>query len=221
LGYLKVGKTFAIQTAISVLLLSIGLLFIDIKPITTDKLLIAIFGGILMGTGVGLVIRGGGVIDGAEVVAVFTRRVTGFSNSEIIMLINIMIFSVAAFFLGIEIAMYSIITYFASSRATNYIVDGIEEFTALTIVTAEQDIIKSFLVNKLGKGITVYEGKRGFLPGSFDIKTNCEIIITVVTRLEIRGIQEAIREMDPKAFIYAHTINDASGGILKMKPHAQ
>ncbi|MGB5005568.1 MAG: YitT family protein, partial [Ferruginibacter sp.] len=104
LGYRKIGKTFAVQTTIAVLLLAAGLLFIDIDPITKDKLLIAIFGGILIGTGVGLVIRGGGVIDGAEVIAVFTRRKTGFSTSEIIMLINCIIFAVAALQFGIETA---------------------------------------------------------------------------------------------------------------------
>src|SRR5829696_4821667 len=100
LGYIRIGKTFAAQTTLAVLLLSLGLLFIDISPITSDKLLIAIFGGILIGTGVGLVIRGGGVIDGAEVMAVFTRRKVGFSNSEIIMLINCIIFAVAALQFG-------------------------------------------------------------------------------------------------------------------------
>jgi len=122
-----------------------------------------------MGTGVGLVIRGGGVIDGAEVIAVFTGRKTGFSNSEIIMLINTMIFAVAAFKLGIETAMYSIITYFTASRATNYVVDGIEEFTAMNIICSMPEEVKSLLVNDLGKGITVYKGERGYLPGSFEV----------------------------------------------------
>jgi uncharacterized membrane-anchored protein YitT (DUF2179 family) len=123
LGYKRIGKTFAVQTTIAVIILSLGLLFIDIKPITTDKLLIAIFGGILIGSGVGLVIRSGGVIDGAEVIAVFTRRKTGFSNSEIIMLINTFIFAVAAIVFGVETAMYSIITYFTATRATDYVVE--------------------------------------------------------------------------------------------------
>ncbi len=221
LGYRRIGKTFAVQTSIAVLLLSIGLLFIEISPITHDKLLIAIFGGILMGTGVGLVIRGGGVIDGAEVIAVFTGRKTGFSNSEIIMLINTVIFGVAAFQFGIETAMYSIITYFTATRAINYVVDGIEEFTAMNIISSQQEEVKSFLVNELGKGITVYKGERGYLPGSFDIRTDCQIIVTIVTRLEIKQIQDAIIEIDPKAFMYVQSIKEASGGILKAKAHAK
>jgi uncharacterized membrane-anchored protein YitT (DUF2179 family) len=221
LGYKRIGKTFAVQTTIAVLLLSIGLLFVYINPITHDKLLIAIFGGILIGTGVGLVIRAGGVIDGAEVIAVFTGRKTGFSNSEIIMLINTIIFVVAAFEFGVETAMYSIITYFTASRATNYVVDGIEEFTAMNIISAKQDEIKSFLVNELSKGITVYKGERGYLPGSFDIRTDCEIIVTIVTRLEIKQIQDGVLSIDPKAFIYVHSIKEATGGILKAKAHAK
>ena len=220
LGYRKIGKTFAVQTSIAVLLLSAGLFFIDIGPITTDKLLIAIFGGILIGAGIGLVIRGGGVIDGAEVIAVFTRRKVGFSNSEIIMLINCIIFAVAALEFGIETAMYSVITYFTATRATNYVVDGIEEYTAMNIVSSQQEEIKNFLVNDLGKGITVYKGERGYLPGSFDIKTDCEIIVTIVTRLEIKQIQDTLMTIDPKAFVYVQSIKEATGGILKAKKHA-
>lgn len=221
LGYIKIGKTFAVQTTLAVILLSIGLLFINIQPVTHEKLLIAIFGGISIGTGVGLVIRGGGVIDGAEVIAVFTGRKTGFSNSEIIMLINTIIFTVAAFQFGIETAMYSIITYFTATRATDYVVDGIEEFTAMNIISSQQEEIKNFLVNELGKGITVYKGERGYLPGSFDIRTDCEIIVTIITRLEIKQIQEAVIKIDPKAFIYVQSIKEASGGILKVKGHAK
>jgi uncharacterized membrane-anchored protein YitT (DUF2179 family) len=219
LGYIRIGKTFAVQTTIAVAMLSLGLLFVEITPITHDKLLIAIFGGILIGTGVGLVIRGGGVIDGAEVIAVFTKRRTGFSNSEIIMLFNTIIFAIAAFQFGIETAMYSIITYFTATRATDYVVDGIEEFTALNIISTQPEEVKSFLVNELGKGITVYKGERGYLPGSFDIKADCEIVVTIVTRLEIKQIEEALMRIDPKAFVFVQSIKEATGGILKAKAH--
>jgi len=221
LGYKRIGKTFAVQTTIAVVLLAIGLLFINFKPITTDRLLIALFGGILIGSGIGLVIRGGGVIDGAEVIAVFTRRKTGFSNSEIIMLFNTIIFSVAALEFGIETTMYCIITYFTATRATNYVVDGIEEYTAMNIVCSKQEEVKSFLVNDLGKGITVYKGERGYLPGNFEIRSDCDVIVTIITRLEIKQIQDNILIIDPKAFIYVQTIKEAAGGILKARAHAK
>ncbi len=221
LGFRRIGKTFAVQTTLAVILLALGLFFIDIEPVTKDKLLIAIFGGALIGTGVGMVIRCGGVIDGAEVIAVFTKRRTGFSNSEIILLFNTFIFAGAAFHLGLESAMYSLITYFAATRATDYVVDGIEQYTSINIISAQHDKVKDFLVNELGKGITVYKGERGYLPGSFDVKSDCEIIVTIVTRLEINQIQDSIMEIDSKAFIYIQSINEASGGILKEKGHAK
>lgn len=219
LGYKRIGKTFAVQTILAVLVLAAGLLFIDIEPITTDRLLIAIFGGLLIGTGVGLVLRSGGVIDGAEVLAVFTKRKTGFSNSEIILLFNALIFAAAAFQFGLETAMYSLITYFTATRATDYVVDGIEQYTAINIISSEQDAVKDYLVNELGKGITVYKGERGYLPGSFSIKTDCEIIVTIVTRLEVHQIQNAIMGIDSKAFVYVQSIKEAAGGILKVKAH--
>ncbi len=221
LGYKKIGKTFAVQTALAIILLAMGLLFINIQPVTTDRLLIAIFGGILIGTGVGLVIRSGGVIDGAEVIAVFTKRRTGFSNSEIIMLFNTFIFAGAAFHFGLETAMYSLITYYAATRATDYVVDGIEQYTAINIISSQHDKIKDLIVNEMGKGITVYKGERGYLPGSFHIKTECEIIVAIVTRLEITQMEEAVIAIDPKAFIYIQSINEATGGILKAKGHAK
>ena len=219
MGYKKIGKTFAIQTIVAVIIFSLGLIFINISPITNDKLLIAIFGGILIGMGGGLVIRGGGVLDGFEVIAVFTQRKTGLSNSEITTLFNTVIFGVAAFQFGIETAMYSIITYFTAVRATDYVVDGIEEFTAVNIISSKPEEIKNLLVNELGKGITVYKGERGYLPNSYDIRIDAEIIVTIVTRLEIKKIHDAIVDIDEKAFVYVHIIKEATGGILKQKTH--
>lgn len=219
LGYKRIGKTFAFQTTVAVVLLSIGLAFIEIKPITSDKLLIAIFGGILIGTGVGLVIRGGGVIDGIEVVAVFTQRKTGFSNSEIIMLFNTIIFAVAALEFGIETAMYSVITYFTATRATDYVVDGIEEYTAMNIVSGEYEQIKSYLTTEMRKGITIYKGERGYLPDNYEVKADCDIIVIIVTRLEIKQIHDAVTAIDPRAFVYVQSIKEAAGGVLKPKSH--
>jgi uncharacterized membrane-anchored protein YitT (DUF2179 family) len=218
-GYKKIGKTFAIQTMFTVVLFSLGLIFVHIKPITNDKLLIAIFGGILIGTGSGLVIRGGGLLDGFEVITVFTQRKTGLSNSEITTLFNLIIFGFAILYFGIETSMYSIITYFTATRATDYVVDGIEEYTAVNIISSKPEEIKSFLVNDLGKGITVYKGEKGYLPNSYDIKTDAEIIVTIVTRLEIKQIHEAVINIDANAFVYVHIIKEATGGILKEKSH--
>lgn len=219
LGYRRIGKTFAVQTIIAVFLLALGLELIHIHAITSDKLLIAFFGGLTMGAGVGLVLRTGGVVDGAEVIAVFTKRKTGFSNSEIILMFNAVIFAVAAIQFGLETAMYSLITYFAATRTADYVVDGIEQYTAINIISSKPDEVKDYLVNELNKGITVYKGERGYLPGSFDVKTDADIIVTVVTRLEVHNIQSAIHDIDPKAFVYVQSIKEAAGGVLKPRAH--
>jgi uncharacterized membrane-anchored protein YitT (DUF2179 family) len=219
LGYRRIGKTFAVQTIIAVCLLALGLQFVHIEAITTDKLLIAFFGGLIIGSGVGIVLRTGAVVDGAEVIAVFTKRKTGFSNSEIILMINALIFGIAALQFGLETAMYSLITYFTATRATDYVVDGIEQYTAINIISSKQEEVKDYLVNEINKGITVYKGERGYLPGSFDVKTDTDIIVTVVTRLEVHNIQSAIHSIDPKAFVYVQSIKEAAGGVLKPKAH--
>lgn len=217
LGYKKIGKVFAVKSFIAILLLTLFFTFSDFSPVTSDKLLIALFGGLIIGAGMGLVIRSGAVLDGFEVLAVLTTKKTGFSVSEIIMLFNSIIFLTAAMKFGIETAMYAIITYFAATRTSDYVVDGIEEYTALTIISAKFNEIKSVIVNDFHKGITVYKGERGYLPNSYHSHTNCDIIVTIVTRLEIVRIKEAISNCDPNAFMFLQSINETKGGILKHK----
>lgn len=219
LAYRQFGKTFAVQTTIAVLFLSLGLVFLDINPITTDKLLIAVFGGVLMGAGVGLVIRGGGIIDGAELMAVLSLRRTGLSGSEIGLMFNLFIFALTAFIINIETAMYSTITYFAAAKATDYIADGIEEFAAVNIVSSRYPEMKNFLVNEKKKGITVYKGERGYLPGHYAVQNECEIIVTIVSRLETRRLEEELHSIDPDAFVFTQRINETTGGLLNKKVH--
>jgi uncharacterized membrane-anchored protein YitT (DUF2179 family) len=219
IGYIKIGKNFALNSAISIVLLAIALAVINIPVITTDKFLIAIFGGIFIGMGIGFVIRSGGVIDGLEVLVEYTNRKSVFSSTEIVMTINTLIFVTAAYKFGFEKAMYSIITFYTAIRTANYIVDGIEQFTKLTIVSKEYEAIKSLVVKDFNKGITVYKGERGYLPDSFDVSTPCDVIVTIVTRLEIFHIKNAILEKDPKAFMYIESLNEVSGGVVKHVGH--
>lgn len=216
-AYKYVGKLFAVRSFIAISFLSIGVDLLNIEPVTTDKLLIAIFGGVLIGLGMGLIIRSGAAVDGFEVLAVFTTRKVGFSISEVILFFNSLIFLTAAFKFGIETAMYSIITYFAALKMADYVVDGIEEYIALTIISKEPDNIKSLLVNHFGKGITVYKGERGYLPGNFHIKADCDIVTTIVTRLELLNINDKIAKIDPTAFMYTNKIKEAKGGIIKQR----
>ncbi len=210
-----VGKRFALRTIVCVILLSISLLFIPALALTEDKLLIAIFGGVFLGMGIGLIMRTGAALDGIEVLALFTLKRTSFTISEIIMGLNVIIFSIAAFNFGIETALYSILTYFAATRTIDYVVEGIQAHTGVTIVSAKSDLIKEQLVNKLNKAITIYKGERGYLPGNFEIKSVCDIIFMVISRLEMRKIKNLVLEIDPSSFIFASTIKEAAGGILR------
>ncbi len=215
MGYKKIGKTFAVQAGISIFMLTIILNFLEIPTVTEDKVLIAVFGGILMGTGIGLIIRGGGLIDGFEVITDFTQKNSAFSGTEITLFLNSLIMLAAVFSFGIETAMYSILTYFTAIKVTDYVVDGFEEYTALTIISKDHDKVKELIVKQFGKAISVYKGERGYLPDTFHIKHDCDIIMTVVTRLEVHRMKNAISLIDPKAFFYIQTIKEVKGGIVK------
>jgi uncharacterized membrane-anchored protein YitT (DUF2179 family) len=215
LAYRQVSKEVAIRSFIAVVLLAIGLELVHINEITSDKLLISIFGGVILGTGAGLVIRSGGAVDGTEILVVLTRRRIGLSMSEVLIIINTTIFLIAAIKFGIETAMFSIITYFAAAKMIDYVVDGVEQFNTLTIISGKSDLIKEIIINYFQKGITVYKGERGYLPGMINNHKDCDIIVTVVTRLELLNIKNAIASADPEAFMFVQNIKEASGGILK------
>lgn len=215
MGYRKIGKVFAIQSLFAVLLLAVLLSLLEIPTITNDRILIAVFGGLFIGLGIGFVIRGGGVIDGLEVLAEYSNQKSAISAAEIIMAINTVMFLIAAYKLGLETAMYSILTYFTALMVSGYVVDGFEEYTSLSVISKEYEVIKSVIVNDFGKAITVYKGERGYLPGSFEVKADTDIVVTVVTRLEVFKLKKAIFEADPNAFIYIQSTKEVSGGIVK------
>jgi uncharacterized membrane-anchored protein YitT (DUF2179 family) len=217
ISYFVVSRNFAIKTFIAVLLLGICLLYFPYPKITSDKLLISIFGGFFLGVGTGLTMRAGCALDGVEVLALYTLKRSSFTITEIILGINIIIFVIAAFKFGLETSLYSILTYFTASRTIDYVIEGIEAYTGVTIISGESELIKYRLVNGLKRGITVYKGERGFLPGKFEISNDVDIIFTVVTRLELRRLKNLVYEVDPKAFVFANTVKEASGGIVKRK----
>ncbi len=215
LGYRRMGKTFIIQSLIAILIMAVLMYFVNIPIVTEDKLLIAVFGGFLMGLGIGLVIRGGAVIDGLEIIAHYTTKKVAFTTSEIIMLFNSLVIIIAATQFGLETGMYSILVYFTAMKTSDYVVNGFEEFTALTIISGEFDSVKALIVNDFGKAISVFKGERGYLPGTFNIKHDCDIIMTVVTRLEIHRIKQEVSKIDPNAFFYVQSIKEVKGGIIK------
>lgn len=217
LGYRKIGKTFSLQALIAVLLLAAGMYFIEIPAFTTDKVLIAVFGGFFIGLGIGFVIRGGGVIDGLEVIGYYTQKKSSLTSGEIILAMNCLIIIGAAFKFGIETGMYSILVYYTAMKTSDYVVNGFEEYTALTIISAQHQSVKKLIVQDFGKAITVYKGERGHLPGMSTTANDVDVIMTVVTRLEIHRLKEAIGEIDPKAFLYVQSIKEVKGGLIKRK----
>ena len=215
LGKRLLGKTFAIQSSITFLLLAASMTFIHIEAVTTDRLLIALFGGCLIGIGMGLCIRSGSTADGVEILALLTTRKIGLNVSEVIFAMNTLLFLAAAWSFGIGTALYSIVTYFSAVKSLDYITHGLEQYTSLHIISSKSEMIKFLIVKKFGKGITVIKGERGYLPDTFDLKTDCDIIITVVTRLELLRIKDEIEKLDPNAFMFIQYIKEASGGILR------
>jgi uncharacterized membrane-anchored protein YitT (DUF2179 family) len=216
-GYRLFGATFTLQTAITLVLVAVGVTFIEVPAVTADPILIALFGGCLIGIGMGLAIRGGSTVDGAEILAVFTTKKVGFNMSEVIFAMNTVLFLAAIYSFGISTALYSILTYFAAVKSLDYVAEGIQHYTSLNIISSKSEEIKSLIVNGFGKGIAVIKGERGYLPDSFNVKTDCDMIVTVVTRLELLKIKESIKKLDPDAFMYIHYIKEASGGILSFK----
>jgi len=216
LAYRQLSLGFTIKALAAIIGLATALVFIKVPVITSDKLLIAIFGGFFLGAGIGMSVRGGAVLDGTEVLALYINRKTVLSMGEVIMYFNILIFGVAAVLINIETAMYAMLTYLSASKTVDFIIQGFEEYIALTIISPESELIRKTLTLKLKKGVTVYKGKSGFgKRGSVD--NEIDIIYTVVTRLEVHKIIDEIEKIDSKAFIVQHNINDTKGGMIKRR----
>jgi uncharacterized membrane-anchored protein YitT (DUF2179 family) len=197
--------------------LALCLHFIQYPQITSDKLLVSIFGGGFLGLGLGLAMRGGCALDGIEVLALYTGKRISFTISEIILGINIIIFLIAALKLGLPVALYSILTYYSASRTIDFVIEGLEQYTGVTIISGQSEKIKEELVMGLGRGITVYKGERGFMKDSYEISQPVDIVFTVVTRMELIRLKNLVQKIDPKAFVFTSIIKETAGGILKRK----
>jgi uncharacterized membrane-anchored protein YitT (DUF2179 family) len=216
LAYKQLSLSFTVKALCAILGLAAALVFIEVPTITSDKLLIAVFGGLFLGAGIGLSVRGGAVLDGTEVLALYINRKTVLSMGEVIMYFNIVIFSVAAVLINVETALYAMLTYLSASKTVDFVIQGFEEYIALTIISNESELIRKTLTLNLRKGVTVFKGQSGFgKRGSVD--KDIDIIYTVVTRLEVHKIIDEIEKIDEKAFIVQHNINDTKGGMIKRR----
>lgn len=216
MGYKTLGRVFAIKTAIAISGLAMVVGLVEFPNITDDNLLVAIFGGFFLGAGIGLAVRGGAVIDGTEVLAIFLSKKFGTTMGDVIMGINIIIFSTAAYFLSIEIALYSMITYLAASKTLDFIVEGIEEYIGVTIISNKSEEMRLMIIENIGRGVTIYKGKGGY--GKRGETPEVDIIFTVITRLEINKLNTEIEKIEPEAFVVMHSIKDTKGGMIKKRP---
>lgn len=217
LGYSNIGKYFAIKSILAIIALALVVHFIPYPLITSDKLLIAVFGGFFLGGGIGMAIRGGAVIDGTEVLAIFLSKKTGLTIGDVILIFNIIIFSFGAYILSIEVALYAMLTYMAASKTIDFIIEGVEEYTGITIISEHSEKIRLMITEDLRRGVTIYTGKGGFKKNGTDFN-EFNIIYTIVTRLEIARLKTEIDKIDKDAFIIMNSIKDTKGGMIKKRP---
>src|SRR3989442_1351900 len=210
LGYRQIGKAFAIKSTLAIAGLSLCLAFVKYPDVTPDKLLTAVFGGFFIGAGIGLAIRGGAVLDGTEIAALLISKNSHLLKvGDVILLLNILIFSAAAFFLGIEPALYSMLTYFAASKTIDFLIHGVDEFTAVIIVSERSEEIRQAIISDLGRGVTIYKGRGGLSD------TEQDILFSVVTRLEIGRVKTVANKFDEDSFIVTYPLANAEGGVVK------
>ncbi len=217
LGFRQVSREFVGKTIFAILTLSLCLLVIPYPVATQDKLLVAVFGGFFLGLGIGLSVRGGGVLDGTEVLALYLSKVVGATIGDLILIINIIIFTSSALLLNLETALYSILTYLAASKTVDFVIQGLEEYTGVTIVSAKSELIRETVLHNLGRGVTVLKGQGGYGKGG-DKGSDIDVLFVVITRLEIYKLKQEIEEIDPSAFVVMHSINDTKGGMIKKRP---
>jgi uncharacterized membrane-anchored protein YitT (DUF2179 family) len=217
LGLKTLGKKFFFRGILAIIGFAVCVAFMPHWEITKETLLVAVFGGFFLGLGVGLAVRGGAVLDGTEVMAIYFSRKSTLTIGDVILVFNVLIFSVAAYVLGIDVALYSILTYLSASKTVDFVIEGIEEYTGVTIISVHHEEIVDMIMNKLGRGLTVYKGEKGFGKGGMR-KHDIDIIFTVITRLEISALQAEIEKIDPNAFVVMGSIKDTRGGMIKKRP---
>ncbi|WP_296317307.1 YitT family protein [Winogradskyella sp. UBA3174] len=213
LGYYTVSKRIVIKSIISIAGLALFIHFENFGTVTNDKLLIAIFGGLFLGAGIGIAIRNGSVLDGSEILGIYLNDRFGFSIGQVILVLNIILFSITAYVISVEVALYSILTYIVTAKVTDLIIEGFEDFIGVTIVSKEYKTIKLAIIKELGTGLTSYKGSRGY--GSQGHQEDFDIIHTIINRIDIKKMHRIIEDIDENAFIVEFDVNSVKGGILR------
>lgn len=216
-GAKQISKAFALKSVFAIFSLAILIHFIELPIITSDKLLIAVFGGFFLGAGIGMTIRGGAVIDGTEVLAITVSRTSSLSVGDFIAIFNVVLFLTASLLISIETAMYSMLTYLSASKTVDFIINGIEEYIGVHIISRKADAIKQSIINNLGRGVTVFKSEKGY-GSSGEAESEGKVLFCVVTRLEVSKLIFEIEKIDPKAFVVQNSIKDTKGGMIKKRP---
>ena len=211
-GYRHLGKAFAVRSILGISGLAAVLAFVHFPVVTNDRVLDAVFGGFFLGAGIGLAVRGVAVLDGTEIAALLISRHSSLMKvGDVILAFNVVLFLVAMAVLGVESALYSILTYMSAARTLDFIIHGLEEYNAITIMSGQADFIRRRITGELGRGVTVYRARGGH---SGDER---EILYCVVTLLEIGRVKMIIREVDPGAFVVVQSLADVQGGTVRKR----
>ncbi|WP_232304230.1 YitT family protein [Jeotgalibacillus campisalis] len=212
IGYKQIGKTFALSTLLGISVLSVGTFLLHSIPVFTDDLLLAtVFGGIILGMGVGIVIRYGGSLDGTEILAILFNKNSPFSVGEIIMFFNFFIFILAGFVFEWDRAMYSAMTYFIAFKTIDIVIQGIDESKSAWIISDNFEEIGQAIIDRLGRGVTYLNGEGAY---TGDDK---KVIFCVITRLEEAKLKGIVEDIDPSAFLAVGSIAEVRGGRFKKK----
>ncbi|BBI31996.1 YitT family protein [Cohnella abietis] len=212
IGYKQIGKTFAISTLYGVAIMSLTTVLLHhVEPFTNEKILAVLFGGLILGLGVGLVIRFGGALDGSEIVAILLSKKLRIPVGQLIMFINLFIFAVAGFVFGADSAMYSIFAFYIAAKVMDVVVEGLDESKSATIISGEYEEISQAIMSRLGRNTTFIYAKGGYN------KEDTQMIYCVVTRLEVAKLKSVVQEIDPKAFISISNVADVLGGNIEKK----
>ncbi|TCK66882.1 uncharacterized membrane-anchored protein YitT (DUF2179 family) [Winogradskyella wandonensis] len=213
LGYYTVSKRIVIKSIISIIGLALFIHFENFGTITEDKLLISIFGGLFLGAGIGIAIRNGSVLDGSEILGVYLNDKFGFSIGQVILLFNIILFSITAYLISVEVALYSILTYIVTAKVTDLTIEGFEDFIGVTIVSKKYEEIESAIIKDLGVGMTLYKGTRGV--GNSGKYEDFDIIHSIINRIDIKKMHRIVKTIDDDAFIVEFDVNNVKGGVLR------
>jgi len=212
-GWFTVSKRILVKSIVGIFALSLVIHFENFAPITDDKLLISIFGGLFLGAGIGLAIKNGSVLDGAEILGIFINEKTGISIGVVILWFNVILFIFTGLLFSLEIAMYSILAYLVAAKTIDLIIEGFEDYAGLMIVSNESEAIQKAMAEKGGQGMMVYGGASGV--GRYGKKEGMEVIHTIVNRIDVKKVYRIIDEIDDEAFIIEFDVNNVKGGVLR------